>query len=109
MTLDIDDDYLLFDGPVTATVVLKSANNGGQTDVANVPVMMYELSKRDIALFGGALIGGERAASIPVALVAELNAGDRIIETESGAEWTIVAVSLATLRTRWRAAIRNAG
>ena len=100
MTLDISDDYTIFDGGEVVT--LRQIRPDGATSVTVDNAVSGPVDRRRAAMAGIDITGDERSFSLnatqPGARGVQV---DDIVIDSTGERWRVLSTSLASLDARW--------
>ena len=100
MTLDISDDYTIFDGGEVVT--LRQIRPDGATSVTIDNAVSGPVDRRRAAMAGIDVTGDERSFSLnatqPGARGVQV---DDLVIDSTGGRWRVLSTSLASLDARW--------
>lgn len=103
MSLELTNDYELFDGQ--ATVELWQPEATAAITVAGA--LRGPIARQEAVPAGGQVVQADAVWNLPVAELAERPRLGSLIVESSGAAWTVLTVDLQTLATRWRCTTRQ--
>ncbi|MBX7164811.1 MAG: hypothetical protein K1X74_00560 [Pirellulales bacterium] len=102
MSFDPGEDQATFDGLVTVELWPRDASE----PVTVAGALRGPIARQESAPTAGQVLQADVVWHLPVALVAERPPLGSLIVEDSGATWTVLAVELQTLSTRWRCSTR---
>lgn len=100
MTLDISDDYQIFDGGEVVT--LRQIRPDGATSVTVDNAISGPVDRRRAAMAGIDITGDERSFSLNATQPGTRGVQvDDIVIDSTGERWRVLSTSLASLDARW--------
>jgi len=109
MTLDFDpaaDFAEVIDGTETVTL-LRRGNTPGSPGTAVAGALRRAVTTREAAQTGGRYTASDVTWHLPVEELGDAPAVGDLLSDGQGRRWTILEVTLATRRTRWRCTARD--
>lgn len=104
MTLEIDDDYLMFDGTESVTLTLRRVSGDVEVSIANA--LRQPMTRRFAQAGGVSIEEADTVFSVPDAQLNPSGNGRRVqsldlVEDAAGVVYVVIQAMQATLRTRW--------